>query len=78
MERDRIAVAVANARVAARVRELRIDAGLTMHDVADALGVSYQQVYKYETGQNRFSAGAIAIVARRLNVEPSAFYESVP
>lgn len=36
--------------VGANVRQLRVDAGLTLLELAEALGISHQQLQKYETG----------------------------
>jgi transcriptional regulator with XRE-family HTH domain len=44
-----------DARVGNRIRALRIDRELSQADVAEALGVSFQQIQKYEKGTNRLS-----------------------
>lgn len=43
----------------ARVRARRIALGLSQKDIADALGVTFQQIQKYESGANRISAFAM-------------------
>lgn len=60
--------------VGACVRARRTELGLTQEDLAAALGLSYQQVQKYETGANRISAGRLYHIARRLDVEVSYFF----
>lgn len=50
--------------VGANVRRMRTEAGLTLADLADALGISHQQLQKYETGANRISAGMLYELAR--------------
>jgi DNA-binding XRE family transcriptional regulator len=45
--------------VGARVRERRIMLGLTQQQLADLIGVTYQQAHKYERGINRISAGRL-------------------
>jgi transcriptional regulator with XRE-family HTH domain len=50
-------------------------AGLTQQDVAKVLGVSFQQVQKYENGANRISAGRLFILARILGTDLIEFYE---
>jgi DNA-binding XRE family transcriptional regulator len=45
--------------VGARVRERRIMLGLTQQQLADLIGVTYQQAHKYERGINRVSAGRL-------------------
>lgn len=50
--------------VSANLRRLRSDAGLTLSELAEALGISHQQLQKYETGVNRISAGMLYELAR--------------
>src|SRR5881392_1278104 len=63
--------------VGARVRERRIMLGLTQQQLADLIGVTYQQAHKYERGINRVSAGRLFEVARVLSVPVSYFYEGI-
>ncbi|MFQ5346682.1 MAG: helix-turn-helix domain-containing protein [Rhodothalassiaceae bacterium] len=58
-----------------RIREHRLERGLTQQDLARALGISYQQVQKYENGSNRVSAGRLYILAQALGVRVGAFFE---
>ncbi|HEY0281610.1 MAG TPA: helix-turn-helix transcriptional regulator [Rhizomicrobium sp.] len=66
-----------DAHVGAQVRRRRILAGLAQQDVAKALGVSFQQVQKYEKGVNRISAGRLFILARILGTNLIEFYEGL-
>src|ERR687897_210478 len=63
--------------VGARIRERRIMLGLTQQQMAELIGVTYQQAHKYEKGINRVAAGRLYEVARVLGVEPGYFYEGV-
>ncbi len=63
--------------VGARIRERRIMLGLTQQQLADLIGVTYQQAHKYETGINRISAGRLFEIARELNVLPSYFFDGL-
>lgn len=63
--------------VAQRVRVRRTELGLSMQDLATALGVSYQQVQKYERGTNRISAGTLSAIASRLGVPVSYFFGDI-
>src|ERR1700720_2722993 len=54
--------------VGARVRERRIMLGLTQQQLADLIGVTYQQAHKYERGINRVSAGRLYEIAQVLSV----------
>ena len=58
-----------------RIRQRRILMGLTQDQLGAALGISYQQVQKYETGANRVSAGRLYLIARRLEVNPGWFFD---
>jgi transcriptional regulator with XRE-family HTH domain len=52
--------------VGARLREIRKARGFSQEKLADALGVSFQQVQKYERGTNRISASMMARAAAAL------------
>ncbi len=60
--------------VGERIRRRRILLGLTQDQLADALGISYQQIQKYETGANRISAGRLAQIAEVLDVQAGWFF----
>jgi transcriptional regulator with XRE-family HTH domain len=63
--------------VGARIRERRIMLGLTQQQLADLIGVTYQQAHKYERGINRVSAGRLFEIARVLTVPVSYFFEGL-
>ncbi len=52
----------------------RILLGLSQHQLADVIGVTYQQQHKYERGINRISAGRLAAIARALGVGVECFF----
>ncbi len=54
--------------VGANVRKLRTARRLSLHDLASQIGISHQQLQKYETGTNRLSAGMVPVVAEALGV----------
>ncbi len=54
--------------VGENIRRLRIQRNLTLAQTAGELGISHQQLQKYETGANRLSAGALSVVAAVLGV----------
>ncbi len=60
--------------VGARVRERRIMLGLTQQQLADLIGVTYQQAHKYERAINRISAGRLFEIAQVLGVSVSYFF----
>jgi transcriptional regulator with XRE-family HTH domain len=63
--------------VGARIRERRVMLGLTQQQLADLIGVTYQQAHKYERAINRVSAGRLFEIARVLQVPIEFFYEGL-
>jgi transcriptional regulator with XRE-family HTH domain len=51
--------------------------GLTQQQMAELVGVTYQQAHKYEKGINRVSAGRLYRIAKALGVEVSYFFEGL-
>lgn len=62
--------------VGRRIRARRIECGLSQEDLGKGLGVSFQQIQKYEKGVNRVSAGRLQRVGEVLNVPMTFFYSS--
>jgi transcriptional regulator with XRE-family HTH domain len=75
-KRSRSTAAIEN-HVGARIRERRIMLGLTQPQLAEVLGVTYQQLYKYEHGFNRVSAGRLFEIGRALSAPVGYFYEGI-
>lgn len=63
--------------VGSRIRERRIMLGLSQQQMADLIGVTYQQAHKYERGINRISAGRLYEIAQVLGVPVSYFFEGL-
>src|SRR6266702_8518756 len=63
--------------VGARIRERRIMLGLTQQQLAEMIGVTYQQAHKYERGINRVSAGRLFEIARVLSVPVSYVFDGL-
>ena len=63
--------------VGGRIRERRVMLGLSQQQMANLIGVTYQQAHKYERGINRISAGRLYEIARVLSVPVSFFYEGL-
>ncbi len=61
--------------VAARLRQRRVEMGLTQQQLAELIGVTYQQAHKYERGLNRISAGRLFEIAQVLDVPVSFFFD---
>ena len=52
--------------------------GISQEQLGAALGLTFQQVQKYEKGQNRIGAGRLFKIARILSVPVEFFYEGLP
>lgn len=63
--------------VGARLREARILNRLTQTDLANRLGISFQQVQKYEKGTNRIGASRLFKMTVILGVSVSFFFEGL-
>ena len=63
--------------VGARVRLRRNQLGLTLMTLAKAVGVTYQQLQKYERGVNRVGASRLFNLGRALDVPISFFFEDL-
>lgn len=64
-----------DAHVGHQIRKHRQSRGVTQQELARALGISYQQIQKYENGANRVSAGRLYIIAKALGTQPGSFFE---
>ncbi|HKB96994.1 MAG TPA: helix-turn-helix transcriptional regulator [Rhizomicrobium sp.] len=64
-------------QVGNRVRIRRMLIGMSQERLGDLLGLTFQQVQKYEKGVNRIGAGRLFEVSRILNVPVDFFYEGV-
>jgi transcriptional regulator with XRE-family HTH domain len=64
--------------VGSRVRMGRLMLGLSQSALADAIGVAFQQVQKYEKGTNRIGAGRLQQIAHFLQVPIPFFFEGAP
>lgn len=61
-----------------RTRMRRIELGLSQEKLAEGLGLTFQQVQKYEKGTNRIGGSRMAAIARLLKVDVGHFYEGAP
>ncbi len=57
------------------LRDLRMDAGLSMADVSHHLSVSYQQIQKYERGSNRLPIEKLYLLKRLYDIPYERFFE---
>lgn len=66
----------ADVRIGARVRAAREAARLSQGDLARPLGITWQQIAKYENASNRISASRLQEIANRLGVTVFDFYDA--
>jgi transcriptional regulator with XRE-family HTH domain len=66
-----------DAEVGHRVRSRRLECDLSQTELANRIGVSFQQVQKYEKGVNRITSGRLQEIANVLEV-PIAFFFGLP
>ena len=59
------------------IRERRSELGMSQTDLADALGISYQQIQKYEVGTTRVAASRLWDIAKALDVDIGYFFEGI-
>jgi transcriptional regulator with XRE-family HTH domain len=64
--------------VGTRVRLRRLLVGLSQEKLGDALGVTFQQVQKYEKGTNRIGASRLQQASKILGVPVNFFFEGAP
>lgn len=63
--------------VGKRVRHRRWMVGMTQQQLAERVGIKFQQIQKYETGMNRVSASRLWEIATALGVTVSFFFEGL-
>lgn len=71
------AATYADSLIGQRIRLARKTLKMNQRDFAISLGVSYQQIQKYERGNDRVSAGKIYIIAQITNKPVSFFFQSI-
>ncbi len=63
--------------VGKRVRHRRWMVGMTQQQLAEKVGIKFQQIQKYETGMNRVSASRLWDISEALSVPVSFFFEGL-
>ncbi len=63
--------------VGKRIRHRRWLAGMTQQQLAEGVGIKFQQIQKYETGANRVSASRLWDISDALDVDVSFFFEGL-
>jgi transcriptional regulator with XRE-family HTH domain len=65
-----------NLYIGNKIKQQRIEYKLSLKEVGGYVGVSYQQLQKYENGQNRISAAKLKMISQALDVPINYFYGS--
>jgi transcriptional regulator with XRE-family HTH domain len=63
-----------NVEIGQKIRALRVAKGVSQTTLAEGIGLTFQQVQKYERGANRISASRLQKVARMLDTPITFFY----
>lgn len=63
--------------VGKRIRHRRWMVGMTQQQLAERVGIKFQQIQKYETGMNRVSASRLWDISDAMGVEISFFFEGL-
>ena len=66
-----------DSHVGQKIRQRRWMVGMTQQQLAEAVGIKFQQIQKYETGMNRVSASRLWDISRALGVTASYFFEGL-
>ncbi|WP_128253611.1 helix-turn-helix domain-containing protein [Falsirhodobacter deserti] len=66
-----------DAHVGKRIRHRRWMIGMTQQQLAEQVGIKFQQIQKYETGANRVSASRMWDIAHAMDVSVSFFFEGL-
>lgn len=64
--------------IGSQIRVLRLQAGLSQKGLGERLGISFQQIQKYEKGANRISASRLMQIAAALDAPMDYFYRTLP
>ncbi|MRX51566.1 helix-turn-helix domain-containing protein [Paracoccus sp. S-4012] len=68
---------IVDTHVGKRIRHRRWMMGVTQQQLAETIGIKFQQVQKYETGANRVSASRLWDISRALEVPVSFFFDGI-
>ena len=73
MQKNRM---VTNKDIGWKIKKRRSGLGISQESLAEILGVTYQQVQRYENGTNRLNVEGIQLIADALSLPVSYFFES--
>lgn len=67
-----------DAHIGGRVRLRRMMLNMSQEQLGNGLGLTFQQVQKYEKGLNRIGAGRLYHISKLLSIEPAFFFQGLP
>lgn len=67
-----------DAHVGGRIRMRRNMLGMSQEKLGESLGITFQQIQKYEKGTNRVGASRLQAIASIMEVPPAFFFENAP
>jgi len=67
-----------DAIIGANVRGIRLRKGMSQSELGQKVGITFQQIQKYENGSNRIGAGQLCHVATALQVPINALFQGIP
>ncbi|MET3660546.1 helix-turn-helix domain-containing protein [Aquamicrobium ahrensii] len=67
-----------DAHVGGRIRMRRNMLGMSQEKLGESLGITFQQIQKYEKGTNRVGASRLQAIASIMEVSPAFFFENAP
>lgn len=77
MARQNDYIAQVDKFVGNKIYNLRLSKGLSRQQLADTIGVTHQQLQKYEKGLNRIAVGRLVLIAKALHKSVDFFYEGL-
>jgi len=77
MKRDVRSATRVDIFVGSQLKALRKEARLSQSDLAEKVGVTFQQIQKYERGTNRIGASRLWSLCKIFDVKPGRFFEGV-
>lgn len=60
-----------------KIFSLRLSKGFSRGQLSEKIGVTHQQLQKYEKGENRIAIGRLILIAEALEIDPSYFYQGL-
>ena len=70
-------IGLVDKHIATRLKKFRIEQGVGLEELAELVGLSFQQIQKYEKALNKISAGKLFEIAHALNQPISAFFDGL-